>query len=69
MYNTNGSATSAAGTAMAYDHRGLVTGYGAFAYTPDVECYRVNMAGGGQTTYYVRGAGVTCWPPMTPPTT
>ncbi len=57
LYNANGSATSVAGTAMAYDHRGLVTGYGAYAYTLDAEGYRVKKAGGGQTTYYVRGAG------------
>ncbi len=57
LYNANGSATSVAGTAMTYDHRGLVTGYGAYAYTLDAEGYRVKKAGGGRTTYYVRGAG------------
>ena len=55
-YNANGSATQMAGTAMAYDHRGLVTGYGAYAYTIDAEGYRVKKTGGGSTVYYIRGA-------------
>ncbi len=56
-YDANGSATSVAGTAMTYDHRGLVTGYGAYGYTLDAEGYRVKKTGGGSTVYYVRGAG------------
>ncbi len=56
-YNANGSATSVAGTAMSYDHRGLVNGYGAYAYTLDAEGYRVKKVGGGNTVYYIRGAG------------
>ncbi len=56
-YNANGSATQVAGTAMAYDHRGLLTGYGAYAYTIDAEGYRVKKTGGGSTVYYIRGAG------------
>jgi len=56
-YNANGSATQVAGTAMAYDHRGLLTGYGAHAYTLDAEGYRVKKTGGGSTVYYIRGAG------------
>ncbi len=57
VYNANGSATQVAGTAMAYDHRGLLTGYGAHAYTIDAEGYRVKKTGGGSTVYYIRGAG------------
>ena len=56
-YDANGSATSVAGTAMTYDHRGLVTSYGAYGYTLDAEGYRVKKTGGGSTAYYVRGAG------------
>ena len=56
IYNVNGSATQVAGTAMAYDHRGLLTGYGAHAYTIDAEGYRVKKTG-GSTVYYIRGAG------------
>ena len=57
VYNANGSATQVAGAAMAYDHRGLVTGHGAYAYTLDAEGYRVKKTGGGSTVYYIRGAG------------
>ncbi len=57
VYDANGSATSVAGTALTYDHRGLVTGYGAYGYTLDAEGYRVKKTGGGSTAYYVRGAG------------
>ncbi|MCY3774268.1 MAG: hypothetical protein OXG98_19865 [Gemmatimonadetes bacterium] len=57
VYDANGSATSVAGTAMTYDHRGLVTGYGAYGYTIDAEGHRVKKTGGGSTVYYVRGAG------------
>ncbi len=57
VYNANGAATQVAGNAMAYDHRGLLTGYGAHAYTLDAEGYRVKKTGGGSTVYYIRGAG------------
>ena len=57
LYDANGSAVSVAGTAISYDHRGLVTGYGAYGYTIDAEGFRVKKAGGGSTVYYVRGAG------------
>ncbi|MCY3774095.1 MAG: DUF6443 domain-containing protein [Gemmatimonadetes bacterium] len=57
LYDANGSATSVAGTALTYDHRGLVTGYGAYGYTIDAEGFRVKKTGGGRTVYYVRGAG------------
>ena len=57
VYDANGSAVSVAGTAMSYDHRGLVTGYGAYDYTIDAEGYRVKKTGGGSTVYYIRGAG------------
>ena len=56
-YDANGSATSVAGTALTYDHRGLVTGYGTYGYTLDAEGFRVKKTGGGKTVYYVRGAG------------
>ena len=56
-YDANGSATSLAGVALTYEHRGLVTGYGAYGYTLDAEGYRVKKTGGGSTVYYVRGAG------------
>ncbi len=56
-YDANGSATSVAGAALTYDHRGLVTGYGAYGYALDAEGYRVKKTGGGSTVYYVRGAG------------
>ena len=57
VYNANGSATSLAGAALTYDHRGLLTGYGAYGYTLDAEGFRVKKTGGGKTVYYVRGAG------------
>ena len=57
VYDANGSATSVAGTTMTYDHRGLVTGYSAYAYAIDAEGFRVKKTGGGSTVYYVRGAG------------
>ena len=57
VYDANGSATSVAGTALTYDHRGLVTRYGAYGYTLDAEGFRVKKTGGGSTVYYVRGAG------------
>ena len=57
VYDANGSAVSVAGTAMTYDHRGLVTGHGAYAYTIDAEGYRVKKTDGGSTVYYIRGAG------------
>ena len=57
VYNANGSATQVAGTAMTYDHRGLLTGYGAYGYSIDAEGYRVKKTGGGSTVYYIRGAG------------
>ena len=57
VYNANGSATQVAGASMTYDHRGLVTGHGAYAYTIDAEGYRVKKTDGGSTVYYVRGAG------------
>ena len=44
-YDANGSATSVAGTALTYDHRGLVTGYGAYGYALDAEGYRVKKTG------------------------
>ncbi|MCY3713094.1 MAG: hypothetical protein OXH02_07380 [Gemmatimonadetes bacterium] len=47
VYDANGSATSVAGAALTYDHRGLVTGYGAYGYTLDAEGYRVKKTGGG----------------------
>ncbi len=56
-YDANGSATSVAGTALTYDHRGLVTGYGTYGYTLDAEGFRVKKTSGGSTVYYVRGAG------------
>ena len=56
VYDANGSAVSVAGTALSYDHRGLVTGYGAYDYTIDAEGYRAKKTG-GSTVYYVRGAG------------
>ena len=57
VYDANGSVTSVAGTALTYDHRGLVTGYGTYGYTLDAEGFRVKKTGGGKTVYYVRGAG------------
>ncbi|MDD9948386.1 MAG: hypothetical protein OXU48_02505 [candidate division Zixibacteria bacterium] len=57
VYDANGSATSVAGNALTYDHRGLVTGYGAYGYTLDAERYRVKKTGDGSTVYYVRGDG------------
>ena len=64
VYNANGSATQVAGTAMAYDHRGLVTGHGAYAYTLDAEGYRVKKTGGGSTVYYIRAREAACSLPM-----
>lgn len=52
VYDANGSATSVAGTALTYDHRGLVTGYGAYGYALDAEGYRVKKTGGGKTVQW-----------------
>ena len=55
-YNTNGAMTTRGANTIAYDHRGLPTGYNSVAYTIDSEGKRLKKVDGGTTTYYLRGA-------------
>ncbi len=55
-YDANGSATSLAGTAMTYDHRGLLTGYGAGGNLTANYLYA-----GGDRLARVAGGVVSCY--------
>ena len=55
-YNENGAATLADGSALTYDYRGMVTGYGSGnTYTRDSDGFRVKKTGTGGTEYFLRG--------------
>ena len=55
-YNENGAAIRADGSAITYDFRGMVTGYGSGnTYTRDSDGFRVKKAGTGGTEYFLRG--------------
>ena len=55
-YNENGAAIRADGSAITYDFRGMVTGYGSGnTYTRDSDGFRVKKTGTGGTEYFLRG--------------
>ncbi|MXZ75572.1 MAG: hypothetical protein F4207_11080 [Gemmatimonadetes bacterium] len=56
-YNQNGWMTTRGANAVAYDYRGLTTGYGSARYLMDPDRRRVKKTVGTATTYYLRGLG------------
>ena len=56
-YNRNGWMTRKGADTVAYDYRGLTTGYGSARYLMDPDRRRVKKTVGTAVTYYVRGPG------------